>query len=210
MNNTDMVSVKYSIKDGSEWILENAFGTVTLNGNGEIQVVNSDSYSLHKSSAKITPEKFALHQSYPNPFNPETTISYDISNVGNVDLMISDLDYFVSYPTDLLIETNEALYGPLPWIIPAGEARIVDVGHVPLDEIDDEAFLQVESNDPADPVVIANQDANGEYSSRMEEVFDQEEISAADIIFVVDNSGSMSLWQTALADNFNSFISVFK
>jgi hypothetical protein len=136
-----------------------------------------------------------------------TTIA--ISNVGNVDLIVNDLDYFVSYPTDLLIETNEALYGPLPWTISPGEARIVEVGYIPLDEIDDEAFLQVESNDPADPVVIANQDANGEYSSRMEEVFDQEEISAADIIFVVDNSGSMSLWQTALADNFNSFISVF-
>ena len=91
MNNTDMVSVKYSIKDGSEWILENAFGTVTLNGNGEIQVVNSDSYSLHKSSAKITPEKFALHQSYPNPFNPETTISYDISNVGNVEIVVYNM-----------------------------------------------------------------------------------------------------------------------
>jgi hypothetical protein len=132
-----------------------------------------------------------------------------ISNVGNVDLIVSDLDYFVSFPTDLLIETNEALYGPLPWTIPPGEARIVDVGHIPLDEIDDEGFLQVESNDPADPIVLANQDANGEYSSRTEEVFEQEEISAADIIFVVDNSGSMSIWQTALADNFNSFISVF-
>ena len=86
-----MVSVKYSIKDGSEWILENAFGTVTLNGNGEIQVVNSDSYSLHKSSARITPETFALHQSYPNPFNPETTISYDISNVGNVEIVVYDM-----------------------------------------------------------------------------------------------------------------------
>jgi hypothetical protein len=91
MNNTDMISVQYSIKDGSEWILESASGKVILNGNGELQIVNSDSYSLYKGSVSRTPETFALHQGYPNPFNPETTISYDISNVGNVEIVVYDM-----------------------------------------------------------------------------------------------------------------------
>ena len=91
MNNTDMIRVQYSIKDGSEWILESESGTVILNGNGEIQVVSADSYSLHKGSVSRTPETFALHQGYPNPFNPETTISYDISNVGNVAIVVYDM-----------------------------------------------------------------------------------------------------------------------
>ena len=91
MNNTDMISVQFSIKDGSEWILESASGKVILNGNGEIQIVNSDSYSLYKGSVSRTPETFALHQGYPNPFNPETTISYDISNVGNVEIVVYDM-----------------------------------------------------------------------------------------------------------------------
>ena len=136
-----------------------------------------------------------------------TTVS--ISNVGNVDLIVSDLDYFVTYPVDLLIETNEDLYGPLPWTIPPGESRMVDVGHVPIDEIDDEGYLEVESNDPATPTARADQDAIGEYSDWRDEIFIQEEISSADILFVVDNSGSMNSWQTALATNFSSFIGVF-
>jgi len=86
-----MISVQYSIKDGSEWILESASGKVILNGNGELQVVNSDSYSLYKGSVSRIPETFALHQGYPNPFNPETTISYDISNVGNVEIVVYDM-----------------------------------------------------------------------------------------------------------------------
>jgi hypothetical protein len=91
MNNTDMISVQYSIKDGSEWVLESASGTVTLNGNGEIQVVSSDSYSLHKGSVSRTPETFALHQGYPNPFNPETTIEYDVARAGDVSIVVFDM-----------------------------------------------------------------------------------------------------------------------
>jgi hypothetical protein len=135
--------------------------------------------------------------------------SISISNVGNVDLIVTDLDYFVTYPADLLIETNEDLYGPLPWTIPAGEARIVDVGHIPLDEMDDEGYLEIESNDPATPTARAEQEAIGAYSDWHDEIFIQEEISSADILFVVDNSGSMNTWQTALATNFSSFIGVF-
>jgi hypothetical protein len=135
--------------------------------------------------------------------------SVSISNVGNVDLIITDLDYFVTYPTDLLIETNEDLYGFLPWTIPPGVARIVDIGHIPIDEIDDEGYLEVESNDPATPTARADQDAIGAYSDWHDEIFIQEEISSADILFVVDNSGSMNTWQTALATNFSSFIGVF-
>ncbi len=37
-----------------------------------------------------TPEKFALYNSYPNPFNPETTIKFDIPHSANISLKIYD------------------------------------------------------------------------------------------------------------------------
>ncbi|MBC8175693.1 MAG: right-handed parallel beta-helix repeat-containing protein, partial [Candidatus Marinimicrobia bacterium] len=37
------------------------------------------------------PEKFALHHAYPNPFNPVTTIRFDIPEMSNVKLVIYDL-----------------------------------------------------------------------------------------------------------------------
>ena len=36
------------------------------------------------------PTRFALHASYPNPFNPTTTISYDVKTAVDVNLVIYD------------------------------------------------------------------------------------------------------------------------
>jgi len=37
------------------------------------------------------PERFALLQSYPNPFNPSTIIAYDLSKTGHISLRVFDL-----------------------------------------------------------------------------------------------------------------------
>ena len=40
---------------------------------------------------KPVPKEFALHDNYPNPFNPVTTINYDLPKEGNVRLIIYDI-----------------------------------------------------------------------------------------------------------------------
>ena len=37
------------------------------------------------------PTEFALHNNYPNPFNPVTTINYDLPQEGTVRLIIYDV-----------------------------------------------------------------------------------------------------------------------
>jgi hypothetical protein len=37
------------------------------------------------------PEVFALHENYPNPFNPVTTINYDLPKQSHVNLIIYDM-----------------------------------------------------------------------------------------------------------------------
>jgi photosystem II stability/assembly factor-like uncharacterized protein len=41
--------------------------------------------------SSLTPKEFSLSQNFPNPFNPKTTIKYDIAKLGDVKLIIYDI-----------------------------------------------------------------------------------------------------------------------
>ena len=77
----------------------NIFIDLTLEeGNDYYYVISAtdvnENESLYSDYVSITPLStldelvFSLNPSYPNPFNPTTNISYDISNISNVNLSI--------------------------------------------------------------------------------------------------------------------------
>ena len=74
------------------------------------------------------------------------------------------------------------------------------------DEVYDLAYLTVESNDPLQPVVIASHEGEAIRGGTITDNFVQEETEEVDILFVIDNSCSMSDHQTSLATNAASFI----
>jgi len=47
--------------------------------------------SLGALDVQTTPKEFALHQNFPNPFNPETTIKYELAASGQVELRIYNM-----------------------------------------------------------------------------------------------------------------------
>ena len=60
---------------------------------GEARFSLAVSYDALTSGGTINmlPAEFALHAAYPNPFNPSTTISFDLPETGKVSLNVYDL-----------------------------------------------------------------------------------------------------------------------
>ena len=56
-------------------------------------------------SSSNVPEQFVLYPNYPNPFNPVTTIRYDLSKESFVDITIYDM---LGYVVHNLVNANES------------------------------------------------------------------------------------------------------
>lgn len=132
-----------------------------------------------------------------------------IENIGNVDLIISNIQYFASLPVDFVVEDYEMIEGPLPWTLAPGGQAAVGVDYIPLDIFPDGGWLEVSSNDPILPIAVAEHEGLADYAGWVTDTFTQDETIAVDILFVVDNSGSMGSNQTNLQNNFDAFIAVF-
>ncbi len=59
-------------------------------GEGNIQIYRFEVVVVNEDQSPVLSE-FTLHPAYPNPFNAQTTISYDITQKGSVKLGIYDL-----------------------------------------------------------------------------------------------------------------------
>ncbi len=70
-----------------EWVIRY---TYDANNNMTSRVIEAVGPTAAENLSGL-PTEFALHASYPNPFNPTATISYDVKNAVNVRLTIFDV-----------------------------------------------------------------------------------------------------------------------
>lgn len=151
---------------------------------------------------QLDPETFDFGTNY---IGCDTDVPIKIKNVGNADLHISSLNY-ITASTDLTVNTNEAVNGPLPWTIaPQAEVEVA-VTYSPLDDYTDEGYLAVESDDPLRSQVQAYQTGVGAVYGTNLDSFTQPLKGLSDIVFTLDWSCSMYDDIALVQSNFTVFI----
>ena len=94
MNPYGELNVSYQVAGNSKWILTSAAGDIfELSGSGHFSMPNIENaeFTLVKSEISIEPVIFGLQGSYPNPFNPTTTINYSVETEGLTSLIVYDM-----------------------------------------------------------------------------------------------------------------------
>ena len=160
---------------------------------------------LHGTGLAPQIEVEPIFHNFGQPFLGCTVESETIiRNVGTTGLEVSNITY--SSTSDLYFEFDDALYGSAPWFLYPGEEIISIIGYEAYDETYDIGYLTINSNDPLNPVTITSQEGDATIGGVITDEFIQEETEEVDILFVIDNSCSMSNEQTKLATNAASFI----
>jgi len=66
-------------------------GIDTVDVTGDNRVIYVNRYEFLSTEGEGIPTKFALHENYPNPFNPTTTLRFDLPEVSNLTLTIYNM-----------------------------------------------------------------------------------------------------------------------
>jgi len=138
----------------------------------------------------------------------DTTQEFVVKNIGTGILEITDIEYYITLPVNFSYDIDESTNGPLPWNLSPDEEKMFTITYTPTDDLGDSAFIEIASNDSSSPTRV-NTEGLGDYYGWVTDEFEQETLKDIDILFVVDNSGSMNRVQTSLADNFDIFINIF-
>ena len=123
-----------------------------------------------------------------------------ITSVGTEPLIIDNFDY--SYTPELQLVGDYKF----PIVIDAGDNLILTFKYNEVDLVPDFGRMFIYSNALGKREQMITHEGVGKVTGNQIDVFEQEEISKADILFVVDNSCSMTEEQAGLADNAESFI----
>ena len=113
----------------------------------------------------------------------------------------------VTQPVDILMEMGSL--PPPPWTILPGQELDFLVSYIPSDIGGDASDIEIASNDPINPLVITEQVGDGDVEQWYSQTWQQEEIPVLDVLWVIDNSGSMNQFQTSLSTNISSFMTAF-
>ena len=130
-----------------------------------------------------------------------------VRNDGNLPLTIENITQMVTQPQDIIMEFGSL--SALPWILQPSQEIDFLVSYIPTDINYDESIIRVDGNDPVLPTTEVIQFGLGDVEHWFTQTHIQEEIAILDVIFVIDNSGSMNVFQQELANQMTNFMNVF-
>jgi hypothetical protein len=151
---------------------------------------------------QVTPETYDFGSLY---IGCENAAPITIKNIGNADLVVSDFEY-VTRSEDLVFDEDADTNDALGWTLAPNAERTVYVGYAPLDEIPDDGFLKIQSNDPLRPEAQVSQVGAGALFGENTDLFEQPIKGLTDIVFTVDWSCSMADDIARVQSNFDVFI----
>ena len=142
MSTTETITIAYNVViDAGEhmnWVLSSDNGKdYILEGAGEITVPTAERFTLELKA--VVPATFTLHQNFPNPFNPITTLRYDLPADNFVLLTVYDM--LGRTVVQLVNTTQEAGFKSVQWDATDSMGREVSAG-VYLYQIQAGEFVQ--------------------------------------------------------------------
>jgi hypothetical protein len=130
--------IKVDIVENKNWVLKSESGTnYILEGEGEFTVPSAERFTLELKA--VVPAAFTLHQNFPNPFNPITTLRYDLPEDSFVMLTIYDM--LGREVTQLINTSQQAGFKSIKWDAKDSMGRELSAG-VYLYQIQAGEFVQ--------------------------------------------------------------------
>ncbi len=130
-----------------------------------------------------------------------------IRNIGDADLNINDIDLDGGNGVFDMTTIHDFANGDLT-LAPGDEVEVPIVFEA-AGTVEYNGTLEVASNDPDEPNASAGVEGAGGDSATNEDLFFQAEPEGVDVLWVLDNSCSMSSYLTDLETEFDSFIASF-
>ena len=129
------------------------------------------------------------------------TLELTACNVGNAPLDLTDVEL-----EGCSIEFKQKEYPGLPVTLEPSQCEIFSMVYAPQDLGGDACSMSFTTNDADVPSVIVPIEGEGVLETEQTDVFIQLTGQDVDVLFVVDDSGSMGEEQSNLASNFGQFI----
>ena len=128
MNGESPLRFECNLKDGEDWELIVESGNVFKCEGVQVLELDriSETFILRKSNSPTIPTEFALFPARPNPFNPITTLSYDLPEDNFVMLTVYDM--LGREVTQLVNTTQEAGFKSVQWNATDSMGRPVSAG----------------------------------------------------------------------------------
>jgi hypothetical protein len=129
MPTSETLTIAYDIMlnagEHYNWVLSSeTLDDYVLEDSGELTVPSAERFTLELRA--VVPATFTLHQNFPNPFNPITTLSYDLPEDNFVLLTVYDM--LGRTVVQLVKTTQEAGFKSVQWDGTDSMGRAVSAG----------------------------------------------------------------------------------